>query len=94
MTQDTGYGVNNYFSKTLEKTVELQQNGEQVFLQKYRDEETGEYDLYVRNGGRYNSLEPVSTGLSSEADAEQLFLEAEERGLENLLDNPNGCEWE
>jgi len=87
MTQDTGNGIHNYFSRTVEDTVETP--GES-YVQTVYNETEDSFELQYREN-RYSNPVLLSDDLGQEEDAEQLLLEARQRGINQLLE-PSGVE--
>jgi len=93
MTQEVG-GYHNQPRKPLDiKTLETKQIGPDKYVQKAINQETQEYSLLYREHGRYSKPVTLSHGIQQEKDIDQLLLEAETRGINQLL-QPNTGETE
>jgi len=90
MTQDIG-GYQKQPSNPLDiKTLESRQIGSEKYVQKAVNQETGNYSLLYREHGRYSKPITLSHGISQEKDVDQLMLEAEKRGINQLLEPNSG----
>jgi len=88
MTQDTGGGIHNYFSRTVQETEETPSGR---YVQTVYNSEEDTYELQLREQ-RYGQPVLLSEDLGQEEDAEQLLLEARERGINQLLEPSTGRE--
>ena len=85
MTQDLGKGINNYFQRTVRQTV---QTSNQSYAQKVYNQAQDSWELQYRQQ-RYSQPILLTDGIENEKDVDQLLLEVEQRGINQLLE-PQG----
>jgi len=90
MTQEVG-GYTNQPRNPLDiKTLETKEISGDKYIQKAFNQETQEYSLLYREHGRYSKPITLSHGITQEKDIDQLMLEAETRGINQLLKPQTG----